>query len=175
MAGVKERVAVVTGAANGLGREIALVTGPSHFVSARERTRGFLDALRMRRVDIPAERIAEGDYTFESGARAAGRLLRAVGGRPTAVFCQNDEMAAGVYHVALGMGLRIPADLSVVGYDNSPLAERLCPALTSVHRDTRNIGRVAAAVLTRPGTPSPSDACSRPGLVVRESCGRPST
>lgn len=156
-------------------RDIALITGPSHYPSARERTRGFLDTLRMRRVDVPAERIVEGDYTFESGMRAAAKLLHTDAARPSAIFCQNDEMAAGVYHVALELGLRIPEQLSVVGYDNSPLAERLCPSLTSVHRDTRNTGRMAATALTRPETLSPSDGCSRPNLVVRESCRRPST
>jgi LacI family transcriptional regulator len=153
-------------------RDIAVITGPSSYRSAVERTEGFLDGLRKRSIELPRARIVEGGYTFESGVAVAEKLLSARQ-RPTAIFCENDEMAAGVYRVALRAGIDIPRQLSVVGYDDSPLASRLWPPLTSVRRDTRDTGRIAAAMLTRPAdAPAPSGSV-RPHLVIRDSCQPP--
>ena len=152
--------------------DIALVTGPRDYRSAVERTSGFLSALARRGIELPPARIIEAGYTFESGVAAAERLLSGAD-RPSAIFCGNDEMAAGVYRVALRAGIDIPRQLSVVGYDDSPLASRLWPPLTSVRRDTRDTGRVAAAMLIREqGAPAPL-ASVRPHLVVRDSCQPP--
>jgi LacI family transcriptional regulator len=152
--------------------DIALVTGPRSYRSAVERTDGFVEGLRKRGIELPQDRIVEAGYTFESGVAAAEKLLTSPR-RPTAIFCENDEMAAGVYRVALRTGINIPRELSVVGYDDSPLASRLWPPLTSVRRDTRDTGRLAATMLTRPeGTPTPT-ASVRPHLVIRDSCQPP--
>lgn len=153
-------------------RDIAVITGPATYRSALERGEGFLDALRARGVDIPHSRIIEAGYTFESGIAAAEKLLTAKK-RPTAIFCQNDEMAAGVYRVAFRMGIAIPRQLSVVGYDDSPLALRLWPPLTSVRRDTRDTGRLAATMLTRSPDATHELASVRPHLVIRDSCQPP--
>ncbi len=103
----------------------------------------------------------------------ASDLLLSGRQRPTAIFCENDEMAAGVYRAAHRAGVDIPRELSVVGYDDSPLASRLWPPLTSVRRDTRDTGRLAAAMLARPAdAPAPS-ASVRPHLVIRDSCQPP--
>jgi len=153
--------------------DIALVTGPRAYRSSIERTEGFLDALAQRGVQLPAQRVIEGNYTFESGVVAAEKLL-ASGKRPTAIFCGNDEMAAGLYKVALRAGINIPRDLSVVGFDDSPLASRLWPSLTSVRRHTRDIGRIAATTLIRADGASLPMASVRPHLVVRDSCQPPS-
>ena len=154
--------------------DIALITGPASYRSAVERTSGFLGALQRRGIELPKARIIEAGYTFESGVAVAEKLLGAKK-RPTAIFCGNDEMAAGVYRVALRAGIQIPQQLSVVGYDDSPLASRLWPPLTSVRRDTRDTGRVAAAMLLQAeGSPRPM-ASVRPHLVVRDSCQPPQT
>lgn len=156
-------------------RDIALITGPAVYRSAHERTGGFLDALSKRGLDIPPERICEAGYTFESGVAAAEKLLLSGQPRPTAIFTGNDEMAAGVYRVAMRAGLQIPRELSIVGFDDSPLASRLWPPLTSVRRQTRDTGRTAAAMLIQPeDTPALTMASVRPHLIVRDSCQSPS-
>lgn len=153
--------------------DIALITGPAAYRSAHERTSGFLDALQQRGLELPKSRIIEAGYTFESGVVAAEKLL-AGKQRPTAIFTGNDEMAAGVYKVALRAGISIPRQLSIVGFDDSPLASRLWPALTSVRRHTRDTGRIAAAMLIQPETgPALQAASIRPHLIVRDSCQPP--
>ncbi|KAG1537060.1 hypothetical protein G6F50_014931 [Rhizopus delemar] len=88
-------------------RDIALGTGPSAYRSAHERTAGFIDALSQRGIELPKDRIIEAGYTFESGVAAAEKLLLGKR-RPTAIFTGNDEMAAGIYKVALRAGINIP-------------------------------------------------------------------
>src|SRR5688500_4988544 len=152
--------------------DLAVITGPRDYRSAVERTNGFIEGLRRRGIELPAHRVIEAGYTFESGIAAAEKLLSGER-RPTAIFCENDEMAAGVYRVALRAGINIPRQLSVVGYDDSTLASRLWPPLTSARRDTRDPGRRAAAMLPR-AKDAPAPAASvRPHLVVRDSCQPP--
>ncbi len=154
-------------------RDIALVTGPSAYRSTHDRTAGFLEALARRGITLPPERIIEAGYTFESGVAAAEKLLLGKQ-RPTAIFTGNDEMAAGIYKVAMRTGINIPRELSVVGYDDSPLASRLWPSLTSVRRNTRDTGRTAAAMLLQPeGQAALQIASVRPHLIVRDSCQPP--
>ena len=96
--------------------------------------------------------------------------------RPTAIFCGNDEMAAGVYKVALRAGIAIPQQLSVIGFDDSPLASRLWPALSSVRLPIRDMGRIAASMLLQPDAASASALAANsvhPHLVIRDSCHPP--
>ena len=96
--------------------------------------------------------------------------------RPTAIFAFNDEMASGVYRAAYSLGLRIPDDVSVIGFDDSPLASRLWPTMTTVRQPIREMGRRAAAMLLRPG-PAPGGEAAAvfvPHLAVRDSCRSPS-
>ena len=154
-------------------RDIALITGPSAYRSAHERTAGFIDALQRRGIELPPARIIEAGYPFDSGVAAAEKLLLGKQ-RPTAIFTGNDEMAAGVYKVAMRAGINVPRELSVVGYDDSPLASRLWPSLTSVRRNTRDTGRTAAAMLIQPeGQAALQIASVRPHLIVRDSCQPP--
>ena len=155
-------------------RDIALITGPGNSRSALERTEGFVNALANSGVELPKNRIIEAGYTFESGVSAAEKLL-AGKNRPTAIFTGNDEMAAGVYKVAMRSGISIPQQLSIVGFDDSPLASRLWPSLTTVRRPTRDTGRLAASMLVQanPAAPVLSGASVRPHLVIRDSCQPP--
>lgn len=123
-------------------RRIAMITGPLHFHSASEREQGFRTALHRAGVDLPRAYVREGDYGFETGLKAAAELL-ALPDRPTAIFAGNDMMAAAVLKVAREMGLAVPADLSVMGFDDSDIASIISPALTTIHRPLHAIAREA--------------------------------
>lgn len=127
-------------------RRIAVIEGPAGYRSARERLTGFRDEIARAGLEMPPEYVVQGGYTFDSGVACAERLL-ALDPRPTAIFASNDEMAAGVYHVAYVRGLRIPEDLSVIGFDDTPLAARMWPPLTTVRWPIRDMGRQAAELL----------------------------
>jgi LacI family transcriptional regulator len=158
---------------------IGLIAGPSQYRSAIERQGGFISALQQRGVKIAPDYIVEGNYTFDSGVVCAEALLGR-SPRPTAIFACNDEMAAGVYKTAYRLGIRIPEELSVVGFDDSPLASRLWPSLTTVRLPIRDMGRLAASKLL-PGTREGGDRGAGtaatsiviPHLVVRDSSRPP--
>jgi LacI family transcriptional regulator len=158
---------------------IAMISGPAEgYRSSFERVTGFKQALAERALTLDPKYIVEGAYTFESGAACAEHLL-SMPHRPTAIFAGNDETAAGVYRTAYLRGLKIPDDLTVVGFDDSPLASRLCPSLTTMRQPIREMGRIAAEKLIAkiaklPG-PTPAASTVFPHLVVRESSGRPRT
>jgi LacI family transcriptional regulator len=160
-----------------LGHErIAHVSGPTGFRSSHERRRGFRDALSARGIKLRPIFDRQGEYTFDSGV-AAGRELLALKPRPTAIFAGNDEMAAGVYKAAHELGLNIPQDLSVIGFDDSATALRLWPALTSVRLPVRELGRMATQKLF--GLHDKKRQLSGdltevvPNLIVRESTAAP--
>lgn len=128
-------------------RRIGLIAGPHGFRSARERRLGFEEALSKAGIALPRSMIADGNYTFESGLTAAERLLDLMP-RPTAIFASNDEMAAGVMHAARQRGLDIPKDLSIVGFDDTPVAAHVWPPLTTVRWPIASMARSAALKLT---------------------------
>jgi LacI family transcriptional regulator len=127
-------------------RRIGLIAGPHGFRSARERRLGFEEAMRDAGIPLPRSMIAEGNYTFESGLIAAERLLDVVP-RPTAIFSCNDEMAAGVIHATCQRGLIVPRDLSVIGFDDTPIAAHMWPPLTTVRWPIASMARSAALKL----------------------------
>jgi len=155
---------------------VAMISGPESYRSSRERIAGFSQALADRGLSLAPEYMIEGSYTFESGAACAEHLL-SMPQRPTAIFAGNDETAAGVYRTAYLRGLKIPDDLTVVGFDDSPLASRLCPSLTTMRQPIRDMGRIAAeklmAKIANVAGPTTSASTVFPHLVVRESSGRP--
>ena len=153
-------------------RTIGLITGPRRYRSSIERGGGFTSGLAARGIELPDEYAYEGGYTFESGVAGAEALL-AKSPRPTAIFACNDEMAAGVYKAAMRRGLNIPGDLSVVGYDDSPLAAQLWPALTTIHSPIRDLGRQAAQILLGDEDAPAQSRTVTPQLVVRDSSQRP--
>ena len=127
-------------------RRIGLISGPHGFRSARERRQGFEDALAEAGIKLPRSLIADGNYTFESGIAATQSLLD-VTPRPTAIFACNDDMAAGVLLAARQRGLSVPEQLSIIGFDDQPLAARVWPPLTTVHWPMEAMGRSAALKL----------------------------
>jgi len=153
-------------------RRIALVRGPDSFRSSEIRGKGFLDALTERGIPLPPEYDFRGGYTFESGVEA-GKALLSLPQPPTAIFTLNDDMAIGVMQAARDRGLELPRDLSVVGYDDLPMAARVWPNLTSVRLPVRDMGRMAAEKLLAPMRgidPARLEQPEvRPALVVRHS------
>jgi LacI family transcriptional regulator len=163
----------VAGYLQSLGhRRVALITGPQRYLSTRERGAGFLEAMARGGVPLPADLVLEGGYTFESGVACAERLL-ALSPRPTAIFALNDDMAAGVYKTALRLGLSIPGDLSIVGFDDSPMASRLWPSMSTVRLPIRDMGMTAAAMLLATEGSQRAATTITPHLIVRESCAPP--
>lgn len=151
---------------------IAFVSGPQTFRSSHERRSGFEEALNERGLALAKAYVAEGAYTYESGIEK-GRELLTMAERPTAIFAGNDEMAAGVLQAARQLGIRVPEDLSVVGFDDFQIASRLWPTLTTVRTPTREIGRLAVERLMGREDDTRDPKSRLPSLVVRESTAPP--
>jgi LacI family transcriptional regulator len=153
---------------------IGFIAGPRGFRSRKERHEGFVEGLRSKGLSLAKDLCVDGAYTFESGVAAAERLL-ALKPRPTAIFASNDEMAAGVYQVARQRRLAIPRDLSVVGFDDTPVSTRLWPPLTTVRWPILEMGRAAAAKLLRTNDAPASDVAEPfpAHLVLRDSTAPP--
>ena len=127
-------------------RRIGLVAGPHGFRSAQERREGFEIALTEAGISLPRSLIADGQYTFESGLSASESLLD-LSPRPTAIFACNDEMAAGVLYAARLHGIAVPEELSIIGFDDTPVTTRVWPPLTTVRWPIVAMGRAAALKL----------------------------
>lgn len=127
-------------------RRIGLIAGPHGFRSAAERRAGYEEALEREGIVLPRSMIAEGNYTFATGLVAAERLLDVVP-RPTAIFSSNDEMGAGVIHAARQRDLDVPRDLSVIGFDDTPVAAHIWPPMTTVRWPIATMAHSAALKL----------------------------
>lgn len=128
-------------------RKIGLIAGPRGFHSTGERSGGFQQAMAKAGLDVPESHVREGSYTFESGV-AQGLSLLEGPDRPTAIFASNDEMAIGAMIAARQKGISIPSDLSVIGFDDTPLSSQVWPALTTVHWPIATMAKSAAIKLT---------------------------
>lgn len=157
-------------------RRIAMINGHRWAPVSWERLTGFTAGLRQAGLQWDDSAVVEGDFTESSGYRLAGELLRRTP-RPTAIFAASDLMALGALRAAREMGLAVPAQLSVVGYDDIAEAARCDPPLTTVHQPRRQLGVAAAQALVglieRSHHPPPSRVLLRPELVVRASTGPP--
>lgn len=155
----------------GLGhRRIGLVSGPQGFRSAFERRSGFGEALSAAGLAFDPQIVVEGTYRFESGLMA-GRQILASAQPPTAIFASNDEMAAGVLHAARELGLDVPADLSIVGFDDTAIAAHLWPPLTTVRWPIQAMGKAAAAKLLGGEDSDAQPALFLSELIIRASAG----
>jgi LacI family transcriptional regulator len=123
-------------------RAIACVSGPADLPRSRERVGGFLRAMREAGIDVPAEDVLHAEFTSAGGHAAFGRLL-ARPHRPTAVFVTSDLMAIGGLCAAGSAGVRVPAELSVVGYDDIGAACYAAPPLTTIALPKREMARQA--------------------------------
>jgi LacI family transcriptional regulator len=127
-------------------RRIAFIAGPSDVTPSAERVTGYRQALREADIPVDEALILKGDFQYESGYQATHQLL-SIDDSPTAIFACNDLMAIGTISAAVGLGRQIPADLSVVGFDDVPLACFANPSLTTVVQPKYEIGVVAATML----------------------------
>jgi len=153
-------------------KRIGFISGVSTFRSSHERRSGLEQGLAEHGLTLDPAMVAVGAYTFESGHDCARDLL-SLPSRPTAIFAGNDEMAAGALHAARELGLSVPGDVSIVGYDDFQIASRVWPPLTTVHTPTRRIGQMAAEKLMGKETTEPAPEDRLPTIVVRQSSGPP--
>ncbi len=127
-------------------RRIAHVIGIADHGASRWRLAGYREAMTAAGLPEDPALVVQGAFTFGSGV-AAARELFALEQRPTAVFAANDDMATGVMWAAGEYGLKVPHDLSVCGFDDTPLARQLWPALTTIQQPSREMGKIAATQL----------------------------
>jgi LacI family transcriptional regulator len=168
----------ITGRLIELGhRRIGHIVGdPDHAASGLRRA-GFIDAFISRGLPRPdPDLIVQGDFRFKKGREAAEKLL-ALPEPPTAVFAANDDTAAAVCMVAHSLGLDIPQDLSVAGFDDSPIASAIWPSLTTVRQPFAAMAATALKALThadahqaREGRTAPS-YLEQYDVAMRESTG----
>ncbi|HXS21242.1 MAG TPA: LacI family DNA-binding transcriptional regulator [Steroidobacteraceae bacterium] len=155
-------------------RRIGFMLGPPGHRATEQRYLGFADAMHARGVTIDPELVHTGNFEFADGLECARRILGARS-RPTAIFASNDDMAAAAACIARQMGLELPGQLSIAGFDDAPIASMTWPQLATVHQPVRHMGRIATDLIIqhrphRHGWPNPMP---RPRLdlelMVRES------
>lgn len=129
-------------------RRIGIIAGPRHASTAWRRTLGYQDALRAAGIPIDDSLIVHTEFEVEGGIAGATHLLE-LPDRPTAIFAVNDTAAVGALGVARDRGIRIPSDLSLVGYNDIPLVGQLPVPLTTVRSPAAQIGETAVSELLR--------------------------
>ena len=140
-------------------RRIGFMLGPPGHRATEQRYLGFVDAMHARGVTIEPELVQTGNFEFSDGLECARRILDA-DSRPTAIFASNDDMAAAAACVARQMGLELPGQLSIAGFDDAPIASMTWPQLATVRQPVRQIARIATDLIIqhrphRHGWPSP--------------------
>ncbi len=154
--------------------QIAFITGALQVRSAGDRLRGYRTALSDCGIPFREELVVEGDYQQQTGYEITRHLLQDVDSPPTAIFASNDLSAFGAMDAARECGLRIPDDISVIGFDDIPQASLVYPKLTTVRQPLVEMGQVAVKMLmeriedqSRP----PQQVALATQLVIRDSCG----
>ncbi|KPL92556.1 DNA-binding transcriptional regulator CytR [Vibrio splendidus] len=127
-------------------KRIAQISGPTTATLCKFRQQGYQQALRRAGVSMNPAYSTVGDFTFEAGAQAIRQLL-ALPEQPTAIFCHNDAMAIGAIQEAKKLGLRVPQDLSIVGFDDIQFAQYCDPPLTTISQPRYEIGRQAMLMM----------------------------
>lgn len=157
----------------GLGhRRIGFIAGhPDHFASGR-RLIGYKNALKAHRIAFTARYVRQGYFVFESGLEAARQLLTMLK-PPTAIFASNDDMAAGMLMAAHEMGIAVPKQLSVAGFDDTYIARTVWPRLTTVHQPSYDLAYSATHLLLQALSTgvAPKPVRLRHRLVCRASTG----
>jgi len=160
-------------------RNIGFITGAADHTASAERQAGFEAVLAQRGIAARPEWIKQGQFTYRSGLQAAEQLL---GGarRPSAIFASNDDMAAAAIAVAHRLRLDVPGDVTVVGFDDTPIASTIWPALTTIRQPVAAIASKAIEMLLEEirlrangGTLGPQQLILDFTLVKRESSAAP--
>ena len=131
-------------------KSIGFIKGHIEHSATALRYEGYRKAMANAGLPVGRDEVQQGDFSFRSGVTAAEELLRDRSARPTAIFASNDDMAAGVVSVASRLGIAVPDDLSVCGFDDTPLAKILFPQLTTVQQPIYEMGYQAVKVLVDP-------------------------
>ena len=155
-------------------RKIAFITGPAELLSAQARLSAFRTSLAECGIPACEPWIVQGDHTLEGGMAGAEKLLDRPE-RPTAIMCSNDMTAIGVLHMAYRKGLKVPSDLSVVGYDDIAMSHAVIPPLTTIQMSRVRLAKAAVKALRAhvEGTTHERDYKITTQLVVRESTSFP--
>ncbi|HEY3729728.1 MAG TPA: LacI family DNA-binding transcriptional regulator [Steroidobacteraceae bacterium] len=157
-------------------RRFGFIKGHPNHAASQLRLQGFLAALSSAGIEADAVRLQQGYFTYRSGLEAAERLL-ADEPYPTAIFAGNDDMAAAAVSLAHRIGFEVPEDLSIVGFDDTPIAANVWPALTTVNQPVAAMARAAVDLVLeevrrqRDGTGAPRQLLHPHTLIVRESTG----
>lgn len=158
-------------------RHIACICGPAKTSVAQLRLAGYKRAMSEAKVDVPDNWIIESDFTSPGGYEAAVGLLDR--NPPTAIFAGNDMIGIGVLRAAAERNIRVPADLSVIGFDDIQMSRFVYPALTTVGQSILQLGEMAAEVLLRrisaPAHTAIEQLIVAPSIVMRESTAPPTT
>ncbi len=153
---------------------IACIGGPPHLPNTVQRVNGYRQALQLRGIQPQEDLVRTTEFTIGGGYEAGKRLL-GDGLRPTAIVTGDDQIAVGVLHAARDLGIDVPQELAVVGFDDTFVAKICSPRLTTIAQPVAEISRLAISRLLERinGTiSSPHRRKALPGrLVVRESCG----
>jgi LacI family transcriptional regulator len=155
----------------GLGhRRIGFIVGDRSYAASGQRLAGHLRALSAAGVDVDLDYVRQGQFDFASGQSGADALLD-LAEPPTAIAASSDDLAAGVLAAAHRRGIAVPAQLSVSGFDDAPLAQAVWPALTTVRQPVRACAAAAAGLLL--DTEAPREQWLAHELVIRDSTAPP--
>lgn len=152
-------------------KKIGFIMGDPSHGDSHERLKGYKKALAFNNISYEDAFFEQGYFTFESGEASARRLL-SLENRPSAIFASNDYMAAGVLKVAAQKKISVPKQLSIVGYDDTPVSKQIWPALTTVRQPIKEISAHATKKLIAKLNKKPYDQVQTSfecALVVRES------
>jgi LacI family transcriptional regulator len=159
-------------------RRIGLIKGHPNHVASHDRARGFSDTLKANGIPVEDGPVEQGYFSYRSGMRAAERLL-ALPNPPTAIFACNDDMAAAAVSVAHRLGMSVPGDLSVVGFDDTALATTIWPELSTVRQPIAEMAEAAVEMLLTEinrrrlgGRRQQGERVLTHDLIIRESSGK---
>ena len=157
-------------------KDIAFITGDEEHKSTSERLAGYKAALEQHGIELNNSIIFPGKYSFESGVEGAKSLMND-NSKVTAIFACNDEIAAGALFAARLMNFKIPEQLSITGFEDSPFSKQTWPKLTTAHQSNEHIATQAAKLLFNNSKPTKikeeaMSLCFTPELIVRDSTGK---
>ena len=159
-------------------KKIAFIAGGAEHMSTIERYKGYRRALKDNNIEFNKNLVIEGEYSFESGVNGAKELMTKTDNNtvlPSAIFSCNDEIAAGALFAARLMNIKIPEQLSIAGFENSPFSRQTWPKLTTANQPNKQIAQDAANLLisqVRRQKGKNETSQYIPQLVVRDSTGR---
>jgi LacI family transcriptional regulator len=156
-------------------RRIGFITGILDLSSAKDRYDGYITALKDYNIAVDPSLIVNGDFQQEAGYLASQKLL-ALASPPTAIFASNDVMAFGAMDAIREANLRIPEDISLVGFDDVPQAVTTYPKLTTIHQPLEDMGRIGVKLLLEQiehPENSPKNITLATNLIIRDSCQPP--